>query len=182
MNKKVVGTTCDLFSDMTPREGGYYPDNVVSKRKEVRYKPLVNRGFSIRSDVQHSVDGKNDSCDNFSATSESSTVDDDKYEKLVKLLLKRGGELSLNDLALISKIRNPHEYVNLIFRYVHILILGFDQKRVASKRDVMNRMGGEPVAKQTLLKECSPLLLYMQHVRQTDKHLYLFCCKCCYIC
>lgn len=168
--------TCELFSDMTPREGGYYPDNVVSKRKEVRYKPVINKGFSIRNDVQLSVDVNNDTNDNHSMSSDI-TADDEQYEKLVKQLSKKGGDLSLNDLAQISKIQNPHEYMNTIFRYIHILILGFDQKRVASKRDIVNSSGGEPDAKQTLLKECSPLLLYMQHVRQWN-----FCFIACSIC
>lgn len=159
--------TCDLFSDMTPREGGYYPDNVVSKRKEVRHKPVVKKGFSIRNDVQHSVDGgNNDAIDTLSVTSDN-TTDDETYEKLVKELSKKGGDLSLNDLSQISKIRNPHDYINIIFRYIHILILGFDLKRCASKRDIVNGTGGEPDAKQTLLKECSPLLLYIQHVSYT---------------
>jgi hypothetical protein len=156
---------CGLFDDMTPREGGYYPDNVVSKRKQVKYKPVVNKGFSIRTDVQKSVDGTSieDGEDNHSATSEI-TANDETYESLVKDLFKRGNSLCLNDLTQISRIQNPHDYINTVFRYIHILILGFDQKRQATKRDVVNRSGGEPDAKQTLLKECSPLLLYMQHV------------------
>jgi hypothetical protein len=174
--------TCELFEDMTPREGGYYPDNVKSKRKEVRHKPIVNKGFSIRTDVQNSVEGGyhegRDVNDNLSTTLEA-TAGDQTYEKLVKQLAKKGGDLRLNDLAQISKIRNPHDYMNTFFRYIHILILGFDQSRLASRRDIVNSSGGEPDAKQTLLKECSPLLLYLQHVSSREREggrSYTFYC------
>jgi hypothetical protein len=161
---------CGIFDDMTPREGGYYPEHVVSKRKEVRFKPIVQKGFSIREDVNNSVEGyssnEEDNSDNFSAQSDI-IADDQTYHMLVKKLSKKGQDISLNELSQISKIRSPHDYINIIFRYIHILILGFDQKRSSSKRDIVNGSGGEPDAKQTLLKECSPLLLYMQHVRRS---------------
>lgn len=160
--------SCELFENMTPRKGGFYPDNVQSKRKEVRRKPVVNKGFSIRFNVQESVDkGRDNTTGNVASTSsEFKKVEEEEasYDKLVKQLSKKGASLSLNDLSQIAKMSNPHDYVNLFFRYLHILILGFDQKRPASRRDTVNGTGGEPDARQTLLKECSPLLLYLQHV------------------
>ena len=156
---------CQLFVDMTPRQGGYYPDDIVSKRKEVRHKPVIKKPFSIREDVKNSIDSSSaNSGDMNDSVLSDSTTENETYEQLLHELLEKGKDITLNDLSLIAKLRNPHEYVNLIFRYIHILILGFDQKRKASTRDFVNGAGGEPNASQTLLKECSPLLLYLQHV------------------
>lgn len=153
---------CHLFDDMTPRQGGYYPDNVVSKRKEVRRKAVVKKGFSIRDDVHNYVENSDE--EEALASHSKGLARDTVYPQLVEDLVRRGQEINLSDLCQISKMKNPQEHINIVFRYIHILILGFDQTRKSSKRDVVNGTGGEPDAMQTLLKECSPLLLYMQHI------------------
>jgi hypothetical protein len=148
-----------LFEDMTPRFGG------VSKRRAVNRTPNVHRDFVIRESVADCVSRLPDEDVGEAAGSR------ELFRSLLADLHSLGGNITAEDLSLLACVRNPPPYVDPVFSYIYLLIMGSlpgdGEERSptkTSKSPQKHAGGGSEAVRKTLLKEPGSILQYLKQV------------------